>query len=159
MRGRWMRYCQTISFRKWSSCRSAWPSATNGENTALPSIEIARGEMRMRGRCCRVLLAAICIAAAGQSPFAHGQAGSSPRDLPKAPKADQVPDTPVPGKPPMEGRAGESLSEQLTRSEGVIKPPAGTDPEIRKPAPETSSPMPVLPPPGSPGGWQDVRPK
>jgi hypothetical protein len=107
----------------------------------------------MRDRRCRVLFLATCIVAIGQSPFAYGQA-----NVPK-PKMDQAPDAAVPGKPPTEAQPGENLSEQLSRSEGVIKPPAGTDPEIHKPAPETSSPMPVLPPPGNPGGRQDVRPK
>lgn len=53
-----------------------------------------------------------------------------------------------------------SLSEKLDRSEGVIKPPAGVDPDIQKPAPAPNpSLMPVIPPPGEPGGRQDIQPK
>jgi len=59
-------------------------------------------------------------------------------------------------------RAG-SLSERLDRSNGVIAPPASiadTDPGIVKPAPSTgATAMPVIPPPGTPGGDPKVQPK
>ena len=52
------------------------------------------------------------------------------------------------------------LSEKLKESEGVIKPPAAVDPEIRKPPPDTTGEkMPVIIPPGEPGGDQSVQPK
>jgi hypothetical protein len=50
------------------------------------------------------------------------------------------------------------LSDQLARSDGVICPPGQVDSEIVAPAPNTGR-MPVIPPPGSPGGDQSVRPK
>ena len=53
---------------------------------------------------------------------------------------------------------GKSLSEQLARSDGVICPPTGVDPDIRAPTPQGGS-MPVIPPPGSPGGDPNIRPK
>ena len=53
---------------------------------------------------------------------------------------------------------GKSLSERLARSDGVICPPAHIDPEIKAPTPP-GGPMPVIPPPGSPGGDPSVRPK
>jgi len=53
---------------------------------------------------------------------------------------------------------GKSLSEQLARSDGVICPPAGVDPAITVPTPEGGR-MPVIPPPGSPGGDPNLRPK
>jgi hypothetical protein len=56
------------------------------------------------------------------------------------------------------GPADEQLSEKLDRSEGVICPPAGVDPEIASPPPDGGK-MLVIPPPGSPGGDQTVRPK
>lgn len=53
-----------------------------------------------------------------------------------------------------------SLSEKLKESEGVLKPPPAVDSEIRKPVPEpTDSKMPVIIPPGEPGGDQTVQPK
>ena len=55
-------------------------------------------------------------------------------------------------------RPEENLSEKLARTDGVICPPPGLDPDIRAPAPNSSN-MPVIPPPGSPGGDPSVRPK
>jgi hypothetical protein len=49
--------------------------------------------------------------------------------------------------------------DKLARTEGVICPPAEHDPDIRAPAPSNNSNMPVIPPPGSPGGDPAVRPK
>lgn len=51
-----------------------------------------------------------------------------------------------------------NLSDRLARSGGVICPPEHVDPEIRQPTPP-GGPMPVIPPPGSPGGDQSVQPK
>jgi hypothetical protein len=56
------------------------------------------------------------------------------------------------------GQSNEPLGDRLARSDGVICPPAGVDPAMRAPTPETGK-MPVIPPPGSPGGSPDVRPK
>ena len=58
------------------------------------------------------------------------------------------------------GQAQEPLADKLQRSEGVLCPPAGVDPEMTAPAPDVGkTPMPVIPPPGSPGGDPNVRPK
>ena len=51
-----------------------------------------------------------------------------------------------------------NLSEKLARSDGVICPPAHVDSEIRAPTPPGGA-MPVIPPPGSPGGDQSIKPK
>ena len=56
-------------------------------------------------------------------------------------------------------RDEEHLSDKLARTDGVICPPAGLDPQIRSPAPGGGGNMPVIPPPGSPGGDPNVRPK
>jgi len=56
------------------------------------------------------------------------------------------------------GQAGAALTDKLAKSDGVLCPPAGVDPEIRAPAPDVGR-MPVIPPPGSPGGDPTVRPK
>ena len=54
-------------------------------------------------------------------------------------------------KPQSADTMGKSLGEQLARSEGVTCPPPGIDPDIRVPTPEGGR-MPVISPPGSPGG-------
>jgi hypothetical protein len=56
------------------------------------------------------------------------------------------------------GQRTEPLGDKLARSDGVLCPPAGVDPAIRAPTPDTGN-TPVIPPPGSPGGDPTVRPK
>jgi hypothetical protein len=85
--------------------------------------------------------------------------GASPRD-PKAcaPGADshlKTPDTPTAKSPTTNGSS--NLSDTLAQSDGVLCPP-NVDPDIKQPTPETGK-MPVIPPPGSPGGRSDVQPK
>jgi hypothetical protein len=54
-------------------------------------------------------------------------------------------------------KSGEPLSDKLARTDGVLCPP-NVDPEIKAPTPQGGN-MPVIPPPGSPGGDQNVQPK
>src|SRR6266403_2138343 len=56
------------------------------------------------------------------------------------------------------GQRAEPLGDKLARSDGVLCPPAGIDPEIRAPTPDAGN-TPVIPPPGSPGGDPTLRPK
>jgi hypothetical protein len=56
------------------------------------------------------------------------------------------------------GQSSEPLADKLARSDGVLCPPAGVDPQMRAPTPETGN-TPVIPPPGSPGGDPTIRPK
>ena len=55
------------------------------------------------------------------------------------------------------GDSSKTLSDKLDQGGGVICPP-NVDPGIKAPAPETGK-MPVIPPPGSPGGDPKVQPK
>ena len=57
------------------------------------------------------------------------------------------------------GQSREPLGDKLAKSDGVLCPPSGVDPEMHAPAPSTDGAMPVIPPPGSPGGDQTVKPK
>ena len=57
------------------------------------------------------------------------------------------------------GQAAEPLGDKLARSDGVLCPPPDVDPEIRAPTPPSAGNTPVIPPPGSPGGNPNVRPK
>lgn len=56
------------------------------------------------------------------------------------------------------GQTQQPLGDKLAKSDGVLCPPAGVDPEIRAPTPDVGK-TPVIPPPGSPGGDPTVRPK
>lgn len=52
-----------------------------------------------------------------------------------------------------------SLSHELNRSGGIIRPPAIHDPGVVSPPNQGVSRTPVIPPPGSPGGNPNVQPK
>jgi hypothetical protein len=111
----------------------------------------------------------ICALAAG-SGAASAQAPPVPATPPAqtAPPAsaranDCSPMQPVPprGTIAPEGTTGqraEPLSDKLAKSDGVLCPPPGVDPEIRAPTPDAGN-TPVIPPPGSPGGDPNIRPK
>ncbi|MEA2757742.1 MAG: hypothetical protein QOH65_355 [Methylobacteriaceae bacterium] len=80
---------------------------------------------------------------------------------PGAPGTDQViPEKDRSRPQDQPGNSQQSLSEKLDKSGGVIKPAEDVDPKMTKPAPvpEPNS-TPVIPPPGSPGGNPDVKPK
>ena len=71
---------------------------------------------------------------------------------PPVPPRDVVPQA----SPPASG----TLSEQLSRSGGVIQPPPQVDRKIEAPTPDPGAQsMPVIPPPGTPGGDPTVKPK
>jgi hypothetical protein len=107
------------------------------------------------------VLMAGCSAASAQAP----PTPITPR-APTAPPASDnncatAPASPRGGILPEGGTTGQRarpLSDQLAKSDGVLCPPTGVDPEIRAPTPDTGS-MPVIPPPGSPGGDPSVRPR
>src|SRR5207248_8434573 len=61
----------------------------------------------------------------------------------------------TPAVPPASGTS----SSDLNRSGGVITPPADIDPEIKQTPPPTGARMPIIPPPGTPGGNPAVKPK
>ncbi|MBI3699396.1 MAG: hypothetical protein HY242_02980 [Afipia sp.] len=56
------------------------------------------------------------------------------------------------------GQATEPLGDKLAKSDGVLCPPPNVDPQMHAPAPNVGK-MPVIPPPGSPGGDPTIRPK
>ena len=63
-----------------------------------------------------------------------------------------------PGSPSAVPESGSSSSE-LSRSGGVITPPAEVDPRMKQTPPPSGDNMPVVPPPGTPGGNPSVKPK
>jgi hypothetical protein len=75
--------------------------------------------------------------------------------------ADEPSGRPAAGQPttPAVPPASGSLSSDLNRSGGVITPPADVDPEMKQTPPPTGARMPIIPPPGTPGGNPAVKPK
>ena len=72
------------------------------------------------------------------------------------PNGPPVGDQPAPLTiPPSSG----TTSSDLARWGGVITPPANVDPQIKRTPSHSADPMPVIPPPGTPGGDPSVKPK
>jgi len=112
-------------------------------------------------RTCTVIATSLFLGAA-----AHAQ---SPLPAPPAQPGPQTTVRCAPVQPPQAGekdasaqqttgQSREPLSDRLAQSDGVICPPSGIDAQMNKGAPEVGR-MPVIPPPGSPGGDPTVRPK
>jgi hypothetical protein len=79
---------------------------------------------------------ALAVAAAAQAPADRAPTLQSPNVQQGGEPAPRLPST------------GETLSERLEKSDGVIKPPAGVDPDIKVApnAPAAGRNMPVIPP-------------
>jgi len=101
-----------------------------------------------------VLMAASGAAAAEAPPAqtAPPEHASDCAPMPSAPR----PGTMAPQD--TTGQVREPLGDRLARSDGVLCPPVGVDPQMRAPIPDAGN-TPVIPPPGSPGGDPSVRPK
>jgi hypothetical protein len=79
---------------------------------------------------------------------------------PGAPGTDQVIPEKDRTRPTDQPGSSQTLSDKLDKSGGVIKPTTDVDPGINKAAPVPNpNSTPVIPPPGSPGGNPDVKPK
>jgi hypothetical protein len=96
----------------------------------------------------RVVKLALCAAVLALA--AEGTLVSRP-GLAAEPAADK--------QPSAAAESSDNLSERLNRSGGVIKPPENVDPGLQKKPPDDSGKMPVIPPPGTPGGDPNVKPK
>jgi hypothetical protein len=115
----------------------------------------------------RVLVLSTTLAASlGTAAFAQNpdvlrqQAPNMP--APNQMPAEKVePDSNLSGtKEPAETGSTNNLSEKLEQSNGVIRPPADASPDITVPAPVPEpGTTPVIRPPGSPGGNQQIIPK
>ena len=91
----------------------------------------------------------------GNPPAEPGAAPCAPHQPPGAPgtTVGTVGEARSNGVPP------QNLSDRLARYDGVLCPPPNVDPGMKLPTPESGSAMPVIPPPGEPGGDPSVRPK
>ncbi|THD63123.1 MAG: hypothetical protein E7813_19330 [Bradyrhizobium sp.] len=118
--------------------------------------------MRIK-RC--LLISCVLMAASGMAAAQGPPAPATPPDhiVPPVPAYNCAPtQSTAQGKIAPEGattgQSREPLSDQLAKSDGVLCPPAGVDPQMRAPTPDTGN-TPVIPPPGSPGGDPTIRPK
>jgi hypothetical protein len=112
--------------------------------------------------CALIAAPGIAIAQAPPAPATPPAQTAPPSPLRGAANCTPMQQPPRPGVAAPEGtttgQTREPLGDKLSRSNGVLCPPAGVDPEMRAPTPEGGN-TPVIPPPGSPGGDPSVRPK
>ncbi|MDA9424337.1 MULTISPECIES: hypothetical protein [Bradyrhizobium] len=112
-----------------------------------------------------IILASLLIAASGSAIAQAPPAPATPPQATAPPSPQHATNcTPQdrPGRLPdgtTTGQSREPLGDKLAKSDGVLCPPSGVDPDMHAPAPSTGGTMPVIPPPGSPGGDPSVRPK
>jgi hypothetical protein len=107
---------------------------------------------------CRALAAGWLLPLALVSAAAVAQTPPSTEPPPQGSTAP--PEEVEPGPPIGSPGSEESLGDELTRSHGVLTPSQGVDPGlVKEPPPAGATPMPVIPPPGSPGGNPDVQPQ
>jgi hypothetical protein len=105
-----------------------------------------------------ILLGAASPCAAQNPPAGTGPLPPSAAPQDRDPKACARPQLPRGGGDPRLPDSGNrNPSQTLEQSEGVICPPE-IDPDIKLPTPRGGE-MPIIPPPGSPGGDPNVRPK
>src|SRR6185437_15289786 len=94
------------------------------------------------------------LAAAPMAP-AHAQPSDPQRQATPVP-----PDSPPPAPPRDDGASsGSSLSDRLSRSHGVVEPPPTGDRGLVQPPPAGSQSTPIIRPPGTQGGNEQVQPK
>jgi hypothetical protein len=121
----------------------------------------ANGEATM----IRSIAALLCLGVALAAPHAWAQ---NPQPAP--PGVTPVPMAPANGpSPPPEKIAPPgtdvnpdkpTLSDKLAQQQGTLQPPQGVDPGMAvSPPAEARGTMPIIPPPGSPGGNPKVVPK
>jgi hypothetical protein len=106
----------------------------------------------------KIMLRAAVIAASMAIPGAAWAQPSSPPTSTPAPPGPLPPASPTP--PEQIAPPAPSSGVAAGGASGVIRPPAGVDPGIQSKAPApTPNSMPVILPPGTPGGNPTVQPK
>lgn len=93
----------------------------------------------------------------GSTAVAQANSATGPAPVPIE-RRDCPPGIANPTPRSSETTGSANLSQELSQSKGVICPPAGIDPGIAKP-PVGGGRMPVIPPPGTPGGNPNIIPK
>jgi hypothetical protein len=114
----------------------------------------------------RLLLTCVIVAASGAA-FAQApptpvtppaQTAAPPRGANNCTPTESTPQGNIAPQGATTGQRTEPLGDKLARSDGVLCPPAGVDPEMHAPTPDAGN-TPVIRPPGSPGGDPTIRPK
>jgi hypothetical protein len=126
----------------------------------------ARGEtkeqpMTLANRAALVMAAAALGAAMTACPaWSQTSPAPAPRTVPEQrPGQPALPDDSTGSRQGTSAAPSGSLSDELSRTGGVMQPPATGDQGVVAPPRAGSQSTPVIPPPGTPGGNQEVQPK
>ena len=124
----------------------------------MTTTEPRRGEALRRRAIRQLSLTALIL---GTAPALAQNPQPGPPTSPIPPVAPPNAAKPPPEKiAPPSPSPTPSLSDHLSRRKGVLKPPSHVDPEMTvKPPRKGAGTMPVIPPPGTPGGNRSVVPK
>jgi hypothetical protein len=108
-----------------------------------------------------IMAGGLLTAASAQNPEVLQQQAPNMPPLERMPPEKIEPSDPSStGQDPSATGSTQSLSDKLQQSDGVIRPPETGAPDITVPAPVPDpGTTPVIPPPGSPGGNQQLDPK
>ena len=108
-----------------------------------------------------ILAGCLGTAALAQNPGVLNQQAPNMPAPSQMPAEKVEPDSNLSGSNgPSETGSTKTLSEKLEQTDGVIRPPETATPDITVPAPVPNpGTTPVIRPPGSPGGNQQVVPK
>jgi hypothetical protein len=112
------------------------------------------GEWRTEPMRMSNIIAAVTTAFLTTVALAQAPAPAPPAAVPQAPECSRGALPATPG----ETTGSTDLGDQLSRSKGIICPPAGVDPGISAPL-VGGGRTPVIPPPGTPGGDPTIIPK
>jgi len=113
----------------------------------------------------KMILASLLIAASGSAIAQAPPAPATPPQQTAPPSPQHMANCAPQDRPNRSpdgtttGQSREPLGDKLAKSDGVLCPPSGIDPDMHAPAPDAGGNTPVIPPPGSPGGDPNVRPK
>jgi hypothetical protein len=112
--------------------------------------------MTKRTRLLFGLLAGVALPLAA---FAQNPQPAAPHETTPPVAPPSAPSPPPEQIAPADRALGDThLSDRLSRQQGTLQPPS-VDPGIQAPTPRSQGTMPVIPPPGTPGGNQKVVPK
>lgn len=146
--------CDLVGCRNQTRNRRASPSVEIQKRTRIMArlVQMMRTN-RLAATLFYVVATAVAVHTANSGASAQespAQQTAPPQKAPQDPRSTQS-----------DARPGETLSDRLDRTHGVIRPPAEVSPDmpqVRPPEPDPGT-TPVIPPPGSPGGNPQVQPK
>jgi len=106
-------------------------------------------------------LMAVILGLAAAPAWAQNPQSAEPHVPPPPLAPPSAPVAPPERIAPRDGGApGSTMSDRLSRDQGTLKPPAQVDPGMAvHPGGRAAGSMPVIPPPGTPGGNPAVVPK